>query len=64
MAGFISQETIDYISQQADIVEIISEYLPLTRSGRNYKALCPFHEEKTSSFIVSPEKQILSLIHI
>lgn len=58
MAGFISQETIDYISQQADIVEIISEYLPLTRSGRNYKALCPFHEEKTPSFIVSPEKQI------
>jgi len=58
MGGYISRETIDQISQQADIVQVISEYLPLTRAGKNYKALCPFHEEKTPSFIVSPERQV------
>ena len=58
MSGYISQETVDRILQQADIVQVISEYVPLTRAGRNYRALCPFHEEKTPSFIVSPEKQI------
>jgi len=58
MTGYISPDTIDQISQQADIVQIISEYVPLTRTGRNYKALCPFHEEKTPSFVVSPEKQV------
>jgi len=58
MGEYISQELIDRISQQVDIVQVISEYVPLTRAGRNYKALCPFHEEKTPSFIVSPEKQV------
>ena len=58
MEGFISQEVIDHIAEQADIVQIISEYLPLKKAGKNYKALCPFHEEKTPSFMVSPEKQV------
>ncbi|MBC7190114.1 DNA primase, partial [Candidatus Aerophobetes bacterium] len=58
MKKFIPTETIDRISEQVDIVQLISEYVPLTPSGRNYKALCPFHEEKTPSFIVSPEKQV------
>lgn len=58
MNGYISPEVIDRISRQMGIVQIISEYLPLTPSGKNYKALCPFHEEKTPSFIVSPEKQV------
>lgn len=41
-----------------DIVEIISGYIPLKRTGRSFKARCPFHEEKTPSFVVHPEKQI------
>ncbi|MEA1927981.1 MAG: DNA primase, partial [Candidatus Auribacterota bacterium] len=53
-----SPEQIDLINSYNDIVEVISQYLPLKRSGRNFKALCPFHSEKTPSFTVSPEKQI------
>jgi DNA primase len=41
-----------------DIVELISGYIPLKRAGRNFKTLCPFHHEKTASFMVSPERQI------
>jgi DNA primase len=43
---------------RVDIIEIVSGYLPLKRLGRNYKANCPFHKEKTPSFVVSPDKQI------
>ncbi|MFH1201962.1 MAG: DNA primase [Candidatus Omnitrophota bacterium] len=53
-----SQDIIDRIIEGTDIVLLISGYIPLKRAGRNFKALCPFHHEKTSSFIVSPEKQI------
>ena len=42
----------------ADIVDVISRYIPLSKSGRNFKARCPFHSEKTASFMVSAEKQI------
>ncbi len=49
---------IDEVRQSADIVEIISDYLTLQPSGRNYKALSPFTMEKTPSFVVSPDKQI------
>lgn len=58
MGRYISPDTVDQICQQADIVQIISEYIPLTQTGKNYKALCPFHEEKTPSFVVSPEKKV------
>jgi len=58
MAEYISEELIDRISEQADIVEIIGEYLPLKKAGKNYKTLCPFHQERTPSFVVSPEKQL------
>ncbi len=44
------------IREQANIVEVVSAYVRLTPSGKNYKALCPFHQEKTPSFYVSPEK--------
>ncbi|MFH1837288.1 MAG: DNA primase [Candidatus Omnitrophota bacterium] len=54
----IPQETIDRIIDALDIVEVISEYAQLKKSGRNFKACCPFHNEKTPSFVVSPEKQI------
>ncbi len=51
---------IDYneILERADIVEIIDSCVPLKKAGQNYKALCPFHEEKTPSFTVSASKQI------
>jgi len=58
MASFISEELIEKISDRLEIAEIISQYIPLKRVGKNYKALCPFHEEKTPSFVVSPEKQL------
>jgi DNA primase len=48
---------IDEVKDRLDIVEVISAYIPLQKSGRNYKALCPFHSEKTPSFVVFPESQ-------
>ena len=56
--GFIPQEIIQQVLDRCDIVEVISSYIPLKRTGRNYKANCPFHHEKTPSFIVSQDKQI------
>ncbi len=54
----IPHTAIDDVRQAADIVDIISDYLTLQPSGRNYKALSPFTKEKTPSFVVSPDKQI------
>lgn len=54
----IPQEKIDEIRERANIVEIISDYVPLKKSGKNHIGLCPFHSEKTPSFTVNDEKQI------
>lgn len=48
---------VDEVRQRTDIVELIGSYVQLQRSGRNYKALCPFHTEKTPSFVVFPDSQ-------
>ena len=57
MAGRIPQHFIDDLIARADIVEVISARVPLKRAGREYRAYCPFHNEKTPSFWVSPTKQ-------
>ncbi len=53
-----SDELIEEVRSSNDIVDIISQYVLLKRSGRNYFGLCPFHKEKSPSFSVSPDKQI------
>ena len=57
MAGRIPQPFLDEIVARSDIVEIIGARVALKKSGREYKACCPFHNEKTPSFWVSPDKQ-------
>ena len=57
MAGRIPQRFIDDLITRTDIIEVIDSRVPLKRAGREYKACCPFHDEKTPSFTVSQEKQ-------
>lgn len=56
--AIISQETIQKILDTTDIVEMIQSYFPLKRAGVNWVAVCPFHNEKTASFNVNPQRQI------
>ena len=51
-------ELLDEIKSKNDIVDVISGYVALKRSGRSYFGICPFHNEKSPSFAVSPDKQI------
>jgi DNA primase len=53
----IPSETIEQIAAGNDIVDVIGSYFPLKRAGANFKALCPFHQEKTPSFMVNPSRQ-------
>jgi DNA primase len=57
MAGRIPQHFIDELVARTDIIEVIGNRVQLKRAGREYKACCPFHDEKTPSFTVSPDKQ-------
>jgi DNA primase len=57
MAGRIPQHFIDELVARTDIIEVIGSRVQLKRAGREYKACCPFHDEKTPSFTVSPDKQ-------
>ena len=54
----ISEQSIEQIRNRADIIDIISSYVELKKRGRNFFGLCPFHNEKTPSFSVNPDKQI------
>ncbi|MDB8552739.1 DNA primase [Turicibacter sanguinis] len=56
--GRIPQELFDQVIAQSDIVDVVSDYVQLTKAGKNYKGLCPFHGENTPSFVVSPDKGI------
>jgi len=58
LKGHIPEEIIEDIKARANIVEIVSEYVSLKKTGRNFVGLCPFHKEKSPSFTVNPEKQI------
>ncbi|OIO36954.1 MAG: DNA primase [Candidatus Omnitrophica bacterium CG1_02_44_16] len=58
MPKLFSENVINEVIDRSNIVELISSYIPLKRAGRNYKSPCPFHPEKTPSFIVSADKQI------
>ena len=57
MAGLIPQTFIDDLLDRIDIVDIINSRVPLKKAGKNYKACCPFHEEKSPSFTVAQDKQ-------
>mgnify|MGYP006337972783 FL=1 len=54
----IPQKTIDEVAERADIVDVIGKHIKIKRSGQNYFACCPFHNEKSASFSISPVKQI------
>ncbi len=54
----IPESIVDEVQTRADIAELIGRYVPLKRAGRHFKALCPFHHEKSPSFMVNTDKQI------
>ena len=56
--GFLSEEKVSEIRDRSSILEVVSDYVTLKKTGKNYKGLCPFHAEKTPSFMVNEEKQI------
>jgi DNA primase len=56
--GFLSEEKVSEIRDRSSILEVVSDYVALKKTGKNYKGLCPFHAEKTPSFMVNEEKQI------
>jgi DNA primase len=56
--AFIPEEVIQQVLRSSNIVEVIEGYVPLKQTGKYYRALCPFHTEKTPSFTVNPERQI------
>jgi DNA primase len=56
--GFFSEEKVSEIRDRSSILEVVSDYITLKKAGKNYKGLCPFHSEKTPSFMVNEEKQI------
>ena len=56
--AFYNENIIDEVTSANDIVDVIGSYVNLKRNGRNFLGLCPFHREKTPSFVVSPEKQV------
>lgn len=61
MSRYFENELIEQIKDANDIVSVISEHVALKKRGKNYWGCCPFHNEKTPSFSVTPEKWVLLL---
>jgi len=57
MAGHFTDEFLDEVRARNDLVQIVSQYVPLQQKSRRYWGCCPFHSEKTPSFSVDPDKQ-------
>ena len=51
-------DQVALVRERTDIVELLSEFITVKKAGRKFKALCPFHSEKSPSFVISPERQI------
>lgn len=64
MAGHIPSNLIDEVRSAVNIVDIISQYVSLTKKGKDYVGLCPFHQEKTPSFTVSESKQFFKCFDV
>lgn len=60
----IDRATIQRVMDATDIVDVVKEFVTLRKAGVNYKGLCPFHNEKTPSFVVSPGKQMCKCFHV
>jgi DNA primase len=58
VAGPLSQELVEAVRNAGDLLQLVSDYVPLKKSGRRYTGLCPFHQEKTPSFSVDPDRQL------
>ena len=58
MSDITYQQAVEQIKEKLDIVDVISKYVVLKKAGRNFQGLCPFHNEKTPSFVVTQDKQI------
>jgi DNA primase len=56
--GRIKDSDIETVRERTDIVQVISEYVPLKRAGREFRGPCPFHQEKDPSFYVNPAKEV------
>jgi DNA primase len=56
--GLIPEDIVEAVRQRSDIVEVVSRYVQLKKKGKNHTGFCPFHNERTPSFTVTPEKQI------
>ena len=59
----IDRATVERIMDAAQIVDVVSDFVTLRRSGANYKGLCPFHDDRTPSFVVSPSKGLCKCMY-
>lgn len=64
MAKKVSNTFIKELVATADIVDVVSRYVNLKKTGKNYKGCCPFHNEKTPSFFVNPEKNFITALAV
>jgi len=61
---FFSEEKVSEIRDRASLLEVVSDYVSLKKAGKNYKGLCPFHSEKTPSFMVNEENKSFTALAV